>query len=121
MKISNVSLTLMFGILIFFSMCKKEKNNPSTNPPNTGGGVDTVPKLVSFSPEKGAIGDTISITGVNFTGNSNNLKVSFGKTPTSVMSVSTSTTNNVKNTVIKVLVPEMADITTKINLQIDTL
>lgn len=121
MKISNVSLTLMFGILIFFSMCKKEKNNPSTNPPNTGGGVDTVPKLVSFSPEKGAIGDTISITGVNFTGNSNNLKVSFGKTPTSVMSISTSTTNNVKNTVIKVLVPEMADITTKINLQIDAL
>ena len=46
--------------------------------------------------------------------------MSFGNTPTIVMSVSTATTNNVKNTVIKVLVPEMADITTKINLKVDT-
>lgn len=120
MKMSNVSSTLMFGILILFSMCKKEKNNPSIDPPDTGTGVDT-PRLVSFSPEKGAIGDTISITGVNFTGNSGNLKVSFGNTPTRVLSANTSTTNNVKNTVIKVLVPEIAEITTKINLQIDTL
>src|SRR5688572_21371037 len=107
MKISNVNFTLMLGILILFSMCKKEKNNPSTDTPNTGGGVDTVgngngsgttsPRLVSFSPEKGAIGDTISIVGVNFTGNSNNLKASFGNTPARVMSVNTSTTNNEKN------------------------
>lgn len=123
----------MFGLLILFSMCKKEKNNDSINPPDTGTGVDTVgngngtgsntpaPRLVSFSPEKGAIGDTISITGVNFTGNSGNLKVSFGNTPTKVLSANTSTTNNVKNTVIKVLVPELTELTTKINLQIDTL
>jgi hypothetical protein len=132
MKINNVSFILIPGIiLILFSMCKKEKNNSLTGQPGTGGGVDTigngngpgnkVPRLVSFSPEKGVIGDTVSITGVNFTGNSDNLKVSFGKTPTKVLSVSTSTTNNVKNTVIKVSVPEMADITTKINLQIDSL
>jgi hypothetical protein len=128
MKIRNATFILLIGICILFSMCKKDNNKPST--PNTGGGVDTTgngngtntnrPQLVSFSPEKGAIGDTVSITGVNFTGNSNNLKVSFGNTPTIVMSVSTATTNNVKNTVIKVLVPEMADISTKINLKVDT-
>ncbi|MFL5744915.1 MAG: IPT/TIG domain-containing protein [Niastella sp.] len=122
MKIRNVTSILMLSAFILFTMCKKEKNNSPNPPGNTGNGSNTNrPQLVSFSPEKGAIGDTVSITGVNFTGNSNSLKVSFGNTPTNVMSASTSTTNNVKYTVIKVLVPEMADISTKINLQVDTL
>jgi hypothetical protein len=132
MKIRNVTFILMLGAFMLFSMCKKDNNKPTTSPPNTGGGGDTTgngngtgtntnrPQLVSFSPEKGAIGDTVAIIGVNFTGNSNTLKVSFGNTPTSVLNVSTATANNVKNTVIKVLVPEMADITTKINLKVDT-
>jgi hypothetical protein len=115
----------MIGALVLFSMCKKHKDNPSTPPP-TGGGVDTIgngnrPRLVSFSPETGAIGDVVSITGVNFTGNTDNLKVSFGNTPTKVISVIATTTNDVKSIVIKVLVPEMTDITTKINVKVDTL
>jgi hypothetical protein len=128
MKIRNVTFILMLGGLTLFSMCKKDNDKPSTPPPNGGGGVDTTgngngnrPQLISFSPEAGPIGDTVTITGVNFTGNANTLKVSFGNTLTSVISVSTSTSNNVKNIVIKVLVPEMADITTKINLNVDTL
>jgi len=60
MKVSNVNFILMLSILILFSMCKKEKDNPPTLPTNSGGGVDTGngtgsntnhPQLVSFSPE----------------------------------------------------------------------
>ena len=109
MKIRNVTFILMLGGLILFSMCKKDIDKPSTPPPNGGGGVDTTgngngnrPQLISFSPEAGPIGDTVTITGVNFTGNPNTLKVSFGNNLTTVIGVSTSTSNNVKNIVIKV-------------------
>lgn len=127
MKMRNTTFILL-SVLVLFSMCKKERDSPAPNNPNTGNGIDTTsngsngtsPRLVSFSPENGAIGDTISITGVNFTGNSSTLKVSFGNTPTKVVGVSTSTANNAKTIVMKVLVPEMADVTTTINVKTDT-
>lgn len=121
MKIRNVTFILMLGVLILFSMCKKDKID---SPPNTGGGVDPGgngntdrPQLVSFSPESGAIGDTISITG---TGYFNNITVSFGNTTANVIDVNTSTTNNVKSVVIRVVVPAMPDTSTKISVKVDT-
>ncbi|GGA84901.1 IPT/TIG domain-containing protein [Puia dinghuensis] len=129
MKMRNVTFILVLGILILFSMCNKVNPPaaPGNPPPPIGGGgrVDTgangktnPPQLVSFSPETGAIGDTISITG---TGYFNDITVSFGNTLAQVISVINTTNNNVKTAVITVLVPSMPDITTKINVKVDTL
>ena len=135
MKSRNVPFALMLGVLILFSMCNKVNPPAAPGNPNSptggGGGVDSggnsknPPKLVSFSPESGAIGDTISITittGANWPGILNNWTVSFGNNITgSFFSVSTTTTNNVKTTLIRVTVPSMADTIAKINVKIDTL
>ena len=123
MKIRSITFTLMLGVVTLFSMCKKDTVGP---PPNTGG-VDTTgngnanARLVSFSPESGAVGDTVRITGVNFTGNADNLQVRFGNTPTKVIGVKTSATNNAKDIEIWVYVPQMADTTTKISVKVDTM
>jgi hypothetical protein len=119
MKIKNVPFILMLGLLFFFSMCKKDAVSP---PPNTGGnggnGSSTNGlRFVSFSPESGAIGDTINI---NFTGAPNDISVSFGNTPANVLSMTRIVTNNVQSTVIRVLVPDMPDTTTKIKVKVDT-
>jgi len=124
MKIRSITFILMLGVVTLFSMCKKDKVSP---PPNPGGGVDTTgngntnPRLVSFFPESGAIGDTVRITGVGFTGNADNLKVSFGNTPAAIIAVKATATNNVKDIVIWVYVPQMADTTTKISVKVDTM
>jgi hypothetical protein len=117
MKIRQITLILLSGILILFSMCKKEVNAPA----NTGGGAgsggnDNNPALVSFSPESGAIDDTVTITISNYTGDPKNLTVFFGLyAQAKVISVNTGK----PNTVIKALVPETTDITTKINVKGD--
>ncbi|AEW00174.1 hypothetical protein A4D02_28425 [Niastella koreensis] len=122
MNIRNVTFILMLGLLILFSMCKKDTASP---PPNTGGNGgnggngsnNNGLRFVSFSPESGAIGDTVNI---NFTGYANNISVNFGNTPARVLSFNTTTTNNVQSTVIRVLVPDMPDTTTKIKVKVDT-
>jgi len=120
MKIRNVSVILVLGVLILFSMCKKDNISSSSNTGggtnNNNGGNDNSPGLVSFSPESGAIDDTVSITVANYTGNPDNLKVFFGLyAQAKVISISTGK----PNIVIKALVPETSDITTKINVKGD--
>jgi hypothetical protein len=106
----------MLGALVLFSMCKKDKGDPAG-----GNGNNNSPRLVSFSPESGIMGDTVIINGVNFPGIPTNVQVSFGNTPAKVLNVNTATINNTQKIAIMVLVPDMTDVTTKINVKVDSL
>lgn len=129
MKMKNVAPIPVLGLLMLFAMCKKDKDSMATNTGNgtgsgTGSGTDANSnrsQLISFSPDTAAIGDTITIIGKNFTGTTNNLTVSFGSTTTSIVDVKTATINNVVNTTIRALVPQMTESSVKINVKIDTL
>jgi len=100
MKDTKIPIVLMLSIL-FFAMCKKDSpttKNPAANPPTFTG----------FSPESGFTGDTITLTGTNFTSDAS---VKFGTVTAKVIKVN--------NTTISVVVPEMSEILVPINIAVN--
>lgn len=70
----KILVTSIVLYLIILSSCKKDEGaNPYD--PNTKITVSEMPKISSFEPVEGRTGDTILITGINFTGATS---VSFG-------------------------------------------
>lgn len=73
--------------LIITSSCQKDDGaNPYD--PATKITVSVVPKVISFSPATGKTGDTVKISGVNFTGAT---AVTFGNKPAASFTVNSST------------------------------
>ncbi|MBC7745547.1 MAG: discoidin domain-containing protein [Flavobacterium sp.] len=81
---------LLFPMVLCWIICGSCKKNDGANPydPNTKITVSLFPKVISFAPATGKTGDTVEITGVNFT---DATAVTFGSKPAASFTINSST------------------------------
>jgi hypothetical protein len=81
-------LNITFLLCVILNSCKKSGETPTNTPPDTNPVVTPAVTVESIQPNKGFAGDTVNITGTNFSTLSSENKVSFYGTDATIIATS---------------------------------